>query len=59
MLMHSEEKTLEEYILKMQEYGYPLTMNELRLKVVEMIQERVTPFCDGIPRIGWIKWFKK
>ena len=59
MLIQSEEKALEEYILKMQEYAYPLSMDQLRLKVAEMVQERVTPFCDGIPRNGWIKWFKK
>ena len=43
----------------MQEYGYPLSMDQLRLKVAKMIQYRVTPFRDGIPRNGWIKWFKK
>ena len=24
-----------------------------------MVKERVTPFRDGIPGNGWIKWFKK
>ena len=55
----SEEKALEEYILKMQEYGYPLSIDQLRLKVAEIIQDRVTPFRDGILGYGWIKWFKK
>ena len=59
MLTQSEETALEEYILKMQEYGYPLSMDQLRLKVAEMVQYRVTPFRDGIPGNGWIKWFKK
>ena len=59
MLTQSEEKTLEEYILKMQEYAYPFSMDQLRLKIAEMVQDRVTPFCDGIPGNGWIKWFKK
>ena len=59
MLTYSEEKALEEYILKMQEYAYPLSMDQLRLKVAEMVQERVTPFHDGIPGNEWIKWFKK
>ena len=59
MLTKSEEKALEEYILKMQEYAYPLSMDQLRLKVAEVVQERVTPFRDGIPGNGWIKWFKK
>ena len=43
----------------MQDYGYPLSMDQLRLKVAEMVHCRVTPFRDGIPRNGWIKWFKK
>ena len=59
VLTQSEETALEEYILKMQEYGYPLSMDQLRLKVAEMVQCRVTPFRDGIPGNGWIKWFKK
>ena len=59
VLIHSEEKALKEYILKMQEYAYPLSMDQLRLKVAEMVQDKVTPFCDGIPGNGWIKWFKK
>ena len=59
VLTQSEETTLEEYILKMQEYGHPLSMDQLRLKVAEMVQYRVTPFHDGIPGNGWIKWFKK
>ena len=58
MLTQSEEKALEEYILKMQEYSYPLSMDQLRLQVAEMVQDRITPFRDGIPGNGWIKWFK-
>ena len=54
VLTQSEEKALEEYILKMQEYAYPLSMDQLRLKVAEMVQERVTPFRDGILGNGWI-----
>ena len=59
VLTHSEEKALEEYILKMQEYAYPFSMDQLRLKVAKMVQERVNPFCDGILGNRWIKWFKK
>ena len=59
VLTQSEETALEQYILKMQEYAYPLSMDQLRLKVAEMVQERVTPFRDGIPGNGWIKWFRK
>ena len=59
MLTHSEETSLEAYILKMQEYAYPLSMDQLQLKVAEMVQDRVMPFRDGIPGNGWIKWFKR
>ena len=59
MLTYSEETALEAYILKMQEYAYLLNMDQLRLKVAEMVQNRVTPFRDGIPGNGWIKWFKR
>ena len=59
VLTQSEEKALQAYILKMQEYAYPLSMDQLRLKVAEIVQDRVTPFRDGIPGNGWIKWFKK
>ena len=48
VLIESEERALEEYTLKMQEYAYPLHMDQLRLKVAEMIQEKVMPFRDGI-----------
>ena len=37
VLTHNEEKALEEYILKIQEYAYPLSMDQLRLKVAKMI----------------------
>ena len=37
MFNHREERALEEYILKMQDYAYPLSMDQLRLKVAEMV----------------------
>ena len=59
MLTNDEKNALEEYILKMQEYGLPLSMDQLHFKVAEMTQQRVTPFRDGILGNGWLKWFKK
>ena len=43
----------------MQDYGQPLSMQQLRLKVATITQERVTPFHDGIPGGSWVRWFKK
>ena len=37
VLIQNEEKVLEAYILKMQEYAYPLSMDQLRLKVAEIV----------------------
>ena len=43
----------------MQNCGHPLSMEDLRLKVALITQERVTPFRDGIPGDSWVRWFKK
>ena len=54
-----EEAALETYMIDMANYGHPLSTKQLRLKVALMTQERPTPFTDGIPRTGWLCWFKK
>ena len=59
VLSEEEERALKAYMIKMQEIGHPLSMQQLRLKVATIVQERVTPFRDGIPGDSWIKWFKK
>jgi hypothetical protein len=58
ILKQEEENALITYITKMQEYGHPLSMQQLRLKVATITQEKVTPFCEGIPGNSWIRWFK-
>jgi hypothetical protein len=40
----TEEVELEDYLLQMQELGYPLTIRQLRLKVAQMCETRVNPF---------------
>ena len=40
------------------EIGLPLNTTQLRAKVAELTQTRVTPFKDGIPGKLWLKWFK-
>ena len=42
----------------MVELGHLLTPAQLKAKVGESTQSRVTPFRDGIPRNSWLKWFR-
>ena len=59
ILNNNEERALESYMLSMVEYGHPLTIEQVRMKVALITQERPTPFTNGIPRHGWLRWFKK
>lgn len=59
ILKKEEESALETYMERMQNCGHPLSMEDLRLKVALITQERVTPFKDGIPGDSWVRWFKK
>ena len=59
ILKEDEESALETYMERMQNCGHPLSMEDLRLKVALITQERVTPFRDGIPGDSWVRWFKK
>ena len=59
MLSIEEERALKAYMIKMQEIGHRLSMQQLRLKVATIVQERVTPFRDCIPGDSWIKWLKR
>ena len=58
VLNTEEGQALESYILSMADLGYPLTTDQLRLKVALLPQERPTPFANGIPGRGWLRWFK-
>jgi hypothetical protein len=57
-VLKKEEKRVQ-YVKKMQGIGHPITLTQLRLKVVKITQERITPFKNGIPRWGWFMWFKR
>ena len=59
VLTMQEESALEKYMTDMADYGHPLSIEHLRLKVALLTQERPTPFIDGIPRREWLRWFKK
>ena len=59
VLKQEEEQALESYLIKMADYGHPLTTEELRLKVALLTQGRITSFKDRIPSNSWFIWFKK
>jgi len=59
VLSHVEEHKLVEYLLKMQNLGFPLSIGQLREKVGILTQVRVTPFKDGVPSPSWVKYFNK
>ena len=59
ILIIEEELKLVEYMLEMQNLAHPLSVNELKFKVGEIYQGRVTPFKDGVPGKSWLKWFKR
>jgi hypothetical protein len=59
VLSPAEEEKLVNYILGMAWYGHPLNLSKLKIKVAEATQLRDTPFTDGIPGPGWLRWFRK
>ena len=59
MLTVDEEAVLETYMINMAHYDHPLSTEQLKLKVALMTHERPNPFTDGIPKRGWLHWFKK
>ena len=58
VLTVEEETALLHWILDMQDHAHPISVMELKSKVTEITQERWTPFRDGIPGRGWLKWFR-
>ena len=57
VLFIEEENDLVEYIHLMVEWGHPMTPLQLKNKVAEITQERITLLKDGISRESWIRWF--
>ena len=57
-LTKEEEVALIHYLEEMVDLGHPLNPFQLKTKVGEMIQSRLTPFKQGIPRNSWLKWFR-
>jgi len=48
-----------QFVISMQNHGFPLTIGQLKEKVATITQTRVTPFKDGIPGEGWVRCFKR
>jgi len=42
----------------MADRGFPLSWLNRRIKVASITQNCTTPFKDGIPGNGWVRWFK-
>ena len=47
-----EESEMVQYLLKMQDLSYPLTIRDLWLKVAEIVETRVNAFTNGIQGAG-------
>lgn len=58
VLTAEEETQLVQYLVNMCDAGYGLSPSALKLKVYEITKSRWTPFRDGIPGSGWMRWFK-
>ena len=58
VLTKKEEDKLVDYVLEMGSLAHPLTLTDLKFKVVEICQTRHTPFKDGILGKSWSHWFK-
>ena len=59
VLKPAEEEELVNYLIQMCDKGYGLTPSALRMKVYEITQSRWTPFRNGIPGNGWMRWWKR
>ena len=57
VLSPSEEKQLVDYCIRMCEMGQGLTPSALKLKVYDITKSRPTPFRNGIPGEGWMRWW--
>jgi hypothetical protein len=58
VLSLGEEAQFVEYLLSMCERGLGLTPSALKMKDYEITKHRSTPFKNGIPGDGWLRWFR-
>lgn len=58
VLTPEEEQEIVDYLVKMCDMGCGLSPSALKMKVYEITKHRLTPFRDGIPGRGWMRWFR-
>ena len=58
ILTKEEEENLVAYMMEMISLAHSLSVDDLKMKVAEICQDRQIPFGDGIPGKSWLKWFK-
>ena len=58
VLTPEEEAQIVQFLITMCDRGYGLSPSALKMKVYEITKSRWTPFKDGIPGGGWMRWFK-
>jgi hypothetical protein len=59
VLSPSEEQQIVNYIIRMCEMGQGLSPTALKMKVYDICKSRPTPFRNGIPGGGWMRWWKR
>lgn len=59
VLTLEEEDEIVQYLIRMCDLGFGITPSALKMKVFEITQHRWTPFRDGIPGDGWMRWFRR
>jgi hypothetical protein len=59
VLSAAKEAQLVDYVLKMVELGYPLSLGQLKIKVAKLVQFRPMPFTTGVHGGSWVKWFRR
>jgi hypothetical protein len=59
VLTPEEEAEIVDFLIRMCDLGFGLTPSALNMKVFEITQHRWTPFRDGIPGDGWMRWFRR
>jgi len=58
VLTNEKNVTIIRWVLIMQEVGLPITLQQLKMKMIELTQSIPTPFYNGIPSVSWWYWFK-
>jgi hypothetical protein len=58
VLTGEEEEQIVQYLIDMCDRGYGLSPTQLKMKVYEITKNRWTPFKNGIPGGGWMRWWR-